>query len=91
MENGYRTQSRDTSLAIERMLVEAWRRMSPREKAERVASLTRACNELALAGISQRHPGASKRELQLRLAAFRLPREVMIRLFDWDPAREGYG
>ncbi len=65
--------------------------MSPREKAERVAELIRACDELALAGIRERHPGASERELQLRLASFRLPREVMIRLFDWDPAREGYG
>ncbi|MFH1679457.1 MAG: hypothetical protein ABIH26_02290 [Candidatus Eisenbacteria bacterium] len=90
MTTGYRPQSRDTSATADRLMIEAYRRMPPWEKAERVSHLTRASQELALAGIRERHPGAPVRELRLRLAAFRLPREIMIRLFGWDPAREGY-
>ena len=55
------------------------------------ADLNRAADEMALAGIRMRHPEASDRELRLRLAALRLDRGTMVRVFGWDPEREGYG
>jgi hypothetical protein len=87
---GYRTQSSDTSPEAERILIEAYRRMPPWEKVRRVSEMTRACVELALAGIRARHPGATEQEVRLRLAALRLDRETMVRVFEWDPEKEGY-
>jgi hypothetical protein len=87
---GYQTQSADTAIDAERVLIEAYRRMPPWEKARRVSEMTQAVETLALAGIAERHPGASDRERRLRLAALRLDRETMVRAFDWDPAVHGY-
>jgi hypothetical protein len=84
------TQSRDTDPAVEARQLEAWRRMTPAEKLHVVSELVRASEELALAGIRQRHPHATGRELELRLAALRLDRETMVRWLGWDPEREGY-
>jgi len=64
--------------------------MLPWEKLRLVEQLVRASEDLALVGIRARHPGSSPRELELRLAALRLDRRVMIELFGWDPLREGY-
>jgi hypothetical protein len=64
--------------------------MGPEQKLRIVSELVRASEELALAGLRQRHPAASGRELDLRLAALRLERDLMVRWLDWDPEREGY-
>jgi hypothetical protein len=58
----------DTPLEIERLQIEGWRRMSSEQKAAIISGLTRAAFDLAFAGVRHRHPGASPRELQLRLA-----------------------
>jgi len=86
----YRTQSMDTTPEVERLLFDAYRRMASWEKVRRVSESTRACQELALAGMRERHPGASERELELRLAALRLDCETMIRVYGWDPAQTGH-
>ena len=64
--------SRDTSADVERLQIEAWRRMSPLEKAGIMSQATSDALTLALSGIRQRHPGASARECFIRLAALRL-------------------
>jgi hypothetical protein len=64
--------SRDTDADVERIQIEAWRRMSSLEKIELVKQATRDMMVLALAGIRQRHPHASERECFIRLAALRL-------------------
>lgn len=87
---GYETQSPDTSYGAERILIEAYRRMPTCEKAQRLTEITRAVEQLALAGIRERHPDAAGEELRLRLAALRFDRETMVRVFGWDPDREGY-
>ncbi|MCZ6635225.1 MAG: winged helix-turn-helix domain-containing protein [bacterium] len=87
---GYRTQSSDTSYRVERMQIEAYRRMTPAEKMRRISDLCQASARIALAGIRQRYPQATERELQLRLAALRLGRETMVKVFGWDPEVEGY-
>ena len=85
-----RTQSPDTTSEIERLQIDAWRRMEPWQKLRIVAELMRATEELACAGIRERHPNATPREIQLRLGALRIDRETMIRAFGWDPEKEGY-
>lgn len=50
--------------------------MTPTEKLRLVAEITRATEELALAGIRQRHPAASERECLLRLALLKLGPEL---------------
>jgi hypothetical protein len=84
------TQSRDTTPDAERIQLEAWRLMTPAQKLRVVSELVRASEELARAGIRERHPDADEREVELRLAALRLDRSTMIRLFGWDPGIEGY-
>lgn len=80
----------DTSPAVERMLIEGFRRMSPREKLERVASLNRAVQDLAKARLRATYgPDLSEREMRLRLGALRLSRDVMVEVFGWDPQVHG--
>ncbi len=80
----------DTDPKTEALLIEGYRRMSAAQKLERVRQLTHAVQQLALSDIRRKHPGASERELQLRLASRWLDAETMRRAFGWDPAREGY-
>jgi hypothetical protein len=51
---------------------ELYRRMTPRQKLERVRDLSLAANQFALAGLRMRHPGESENLLALRLARMRL-------------------
>ena len=56
-----------------------------------VVELNRAVESMAAARIQTRYgPDLPERELRLRLAALRLPRETMIEIFDWDPELKGY-
>jgi hypothetical protein len=83
-------EPRDTRPTIEAMIADGYRRMTPSEKVQRVAALTRALDELALADVRRRHPNASVREQELRVASRRLDAQTMRRAFGWDPEREGY-
>jgi hypothetical protein len=64
--------SRDTNADVERLQIEAWRRMSPLEKTGVMSQASSDALTLALSGIRQRHPGASDRECFIRLAALQL-------------------
>jgi hypothetical protein len=64
--------SQDTDSETERIQIEIWRGMSPLQKARLVSDATRTAQELALAGIRQRHPAASERECFLRLAVLQM-------------------
>lgn len=80
----------DTPPEVERMLVEGYRRMSPRRKLERVVALNRAVERLAAARLRARYgEDMSERELRLRLGALRLDRRVMLEAFRWDPDVRG--
>ncbi len=68
--------SLDTPPDMERRQVDSWRRMSPAQKAAIVTGLTRTAFALTLAGARQRHPGASARELFLRVAVIVLGRDL---------------
>lgn len=71
----------DTPLDMEARQVEAWRRMTPDEKAAVIVGLTQATFELALAGIAARHPQASPREHFLRRAILLFGRDLAARAY----------
>ena len=73
--------SADTSPEIERLQIEAWRRMSPLDRLLAANALSRQVQALALAGVRHRHPHASERECFLRLAAIKLGRERTVQLY----------
>jgi hypothetical protein len=80
----------DTDEAAELALLTMLREVPSWRKAAMVDSLTRACQELAAAGIRMRHPDATREEIRMRVAALWLDRDIMIRVFGWDPAQKGY-
>jgi hypothetical protein len=80
----------DTPPAVERMLIEGYRRMPPREKLQRVVALNRALEQLARARIrAQYGDDLPERQVRLRLAALRLDRRLMVEAFGWDPRVRG--
>jgi hypothetical protein len=65
--------------------------MSPAEKLRRVSDMNRAVLQLARARIRKEYgPDLPEEEVRFRLASLWLDREIMIRVFRWDPARKGY-
>jgi hypothetical protein len=85
-----KTLSDDTTPAAEAALIRRARELSPAEKLELVAAMTRSLWGLAEAGVRSRHPAASDEEARRRLAARVLPPELVLAAFGWDPRREGY-
>ncbi len=83
-------QPDDTDPEAERALIEMLRRAPTWKRAEHLAGLIHARNVLILADLRRRYPGAGAEELRKRLAARLLPRETVLRLFGWDPEKEGY-
>jgi hypothetical protein len=73
--------SADTSRHAEGIQIELWRRMSSVDKARAITNASRAAQELSLVGIRIRHPDASERECQLRLAALKLGLELTRRVY----------
>jgi hypothetical protein len=70
-------------------MLEHWRRATPAQKLERVLGIGRSVNELTRAWLRRQYPDATPREIELRLAARSIDRELMIKAFGWDPEREG--
>jgi hypothetical protein len=77
----WRPLAEDTPAEVEQRQIEAWRRMSTAEKAALVSGLTHATLVMARAGLRQRYPGASDRELFLRMAVLTLGRELAERAY----------
>ncbi len=80
----------DTTNNVEKRLIEGYRRMSPIQKLKKVNDLTITVQQFALARIRKFYGDCSEREQRLRLASLWLDRETMIRIFNWDPEKEGY-
>ena len=80
----------DTSPAAEAVLLELYRRMPYEEKARRICEGVRALVDLQRARIRAQYGDIPEAEMKLRLAALRIPRELMIRAFGWDPEVHGY-
>lgn len=80
----------DTSPEAERVLVEGYRRMTPTQKLQRVDSLNQALRTLAAARIRSQYGDVSPEEMRMRLGALRLGRELMMKIFGWDPDVKGW-
>ena len=69
--------------------MEAWMEMlrakTPGERIAMAFQLSEFAVKVSESGVRARHPGASEREIFLRSAALRLPRDLMIRAYGWDP------
>ena len=71
----------DTSKEAQEVVDRRYASMSFAEKAQRLRELTRAANQMALAGLRLRHPAASERELLLELAKLRLGDDLVDRVY----------
>jgi hypothetical protein len=80
----------DTHPAIQALLIEGYRKMSPAQKLERVRALNHTVQQLALMDIRRRHPNADEREQALRLASRWIEPDLMLRAFGWDVRKMGY-
>jgi len=79
----------DTPIHIRKKLIAGYRKMTPQQKLQQVSELTKTVQQLALARIRKQYGNISEREQRLRLGALWLPRETMIRVFNWDPKEQG--
>ncbi len=79
----------DTHPDVVAMLVERWREFSLSERVGAIETLHRQSEAFARAGVDARHPDASADENRLRVFALRVPRELMIRAYGWDPDERG--
>lgn len=61
------------------------RSMTPSEKIQAVFQQNELLRSMAEARERQLHPQASEREIFLRVAAHRLDRETMLRVYGWHP------
>jgi hypothetical protein len=73
----------DTTPDVDRLRRSLYARMTPAERAARVVALTQTACLLAVAGIRERHPGATPGELLLRLAALRLGSHTVAQVYGW--------
>jgi hypothetical protein len=71
----------DTSVDAARHQIELWRGMTPAQKLALVSSASDSVRTLALAGLRQRYPLASEREIFLRLAVLRLGCRLAMEVF----------
>lgn len=76
----------DTSPPAQRFYYEHLRALSPTERLRIAAGLSMAVRRMAEAGIRQRHPDASPREIEVRLAVRLYGREIAARAFSDIPA-----
>ena len=77
----YKSQSDDTTEAVDRLMFEAYARMSADEKLHCVRDLNRTCKILRLTGFRADHPDASEDELRARWAATFLDEKTVFNLF----------
>lgn len=75
----------DTSERADEVQFAILRAMSVQQRAEVFTQLCLSVQELAMAGLRERYPGASDDELRLRLAARRLGNDVVRRIWGWSP------
>lgn len=80
----------DTHPKINAMIIEGYRRMSPKQKLDCVRALNQAVQELAMLDVKRRHPNADSRELTLRVASRWLDPDLMLRALNWDVREMGY-
>lgn len=80
----------DTDEATERRLIELARNAPLWKKFQQVSDTRETTKKFALLGLRRRYPQATEGELKKRLAAIFLDRELVVKVYGWDPEKEGY-
>jgi len=80
----------DTHPEAERVLIRYLRKAPAWQKCQQVSEMIKTLRQLSLAGLRIRYPKESDKELHRRLAALWLSREFVIKVYGWDPEKEGY-
>lgn len=75
----------DTDPEALEVFFELHRRMTLSQRVARVFELTAFQESLQRASVRSLYPQAGEREIFLRVAARRLDRDTMIRVYGWDP------
>jgi hypothetical protein len=75
----------DTDPRAMEVWMEMLRAKTPGERIAMAFELSEFAVKVAESGVRTRYPNASEREIFLRSAALRLPRDLMIRAYGWDP------
>jgi hypothetical protein len=76
-----KTQSPDTSLEAEQMLIERLRAAGPQRRLDMARDASRAIRQLAWNGLRLRHPNADENELRRRYVVLTLGEEAAEQLF----------
>jgi hypothetical protein len=76
----------DTDPVAREVWLRVLREKTPGERIEIAFQLTELALQMAESGVRARYPEAGEREIFLRCAALRIPRDLMIRAYGWDPA-----
>jgi hypothetical protein len=79
----------DTSPEAMEVWLDILRNKKPGERMAMALQLTEFAIRLTESGVRARYPNASEREVFLRAAALRIPRDLMIRAYGWDPDGDG--
>jgi hypothetical protein len=77
----YRPQSEDCTEAVDRLVFERVRAMTPEERLLQAMDAYRAVERLSIAGLRAQYPEASAKELFRRAGARRLGRELTLRAY----------
>lgn len=80
----------DTDPRAMQVWLDLLRKKPTGEKLAAVLDLSAFAIQMSEAGVRIRHPEADDREVFLRAAALRLPRDLMIRVYGWDPESDGH-
>jgi hypothetical protein len=75
----------DTDPEALEVFLQLHRAMTPAQRLAKVFELTAFQEGLQRASVRSMYPHADEREIFLRVAARRLDRDTMIRVYGWDP------
>jgi hypothetical protein len=67
------------------VFLQLYREMEPGERTARIFEMAAFQENLQRSSVRSMYPHADEREIFLRVAARRLDRETMIRVYGWDP------
>ena len=75
----------DTDPHVLEVWMDMLRSKTPGERILMAFEMSEFAIRMSESGVRARYPAASEREVFLRSAALRLPRDLMIRAYGWDP------
>ena len=79
----------DTDPRAMEVWIDLLRKQTPTQRLRGIFEMVEVGSALARAGVRERHPQADDREIFLRAAALNLGRDLMIKVYGWDPDEHG--